>query len=114
MSHHPVGDPIHPHERGVTGRHLVEAAPHGQERVGDGVIHRVAWHAPGEEVPDRPVVAVVELRELQIADATSGARGVPPDAHTNSTPSTPSTVTPNLTRHGAHPAGRVYNEQRGS
>ena len=42
VTDHPVGDPVQPHQRRLTGRHLAEAAPHGEERVGDGVIHRVA------------------------------------------------------------------------
>ena len=109
----PGGRPRTPHQRRLTGGHLVETAPHGEERVSDDVVHRVAWHPPGEEVPDRPTVPFVELREPQVIGATSGARSAPPDAHAQLTPSTPSNVTWNLPRHGTRPAGRVYREQRG-
>jgi hypothetical protein len=87
-----------PRSGNLTGRHFTDAAPDGEKRVGDSVIHRVARYPPGEELPDRPVVPVIEIGEPKLIGVASRARGLPPDAHTQSTPSTPSPVTQNLLR----------------
>ena len=60
---HPVGDAVHPHQRRLAGGHLAEAAPHGEERVGDCVVNRVSRHPPAAVLPDRSVAPRVDLPE---------------------------------------------------
>jgi hypothetical protein len=63
VSDHPVGDPVHPHQRRLAGGNLVKTAPHGQERLGDHVIDGIGRHSSAAEIPDRSVALFVELRE---------------------------------------------------
>jgi hypothetical protein len=63
VSDHPVGDPVHPHQRRLTGGDLVKTAPHGKERLGDHVIDGIGRHSPAAEIPDRSAALFVELRE---------------------------------------------------
>lgn len=86
VSDHPVGNPIHPHQCVLASGDLAEAAPHRQERVGDGVIDRVARHPPAAIVPDRSVAPGVELGEAHLIARTYGARSAPPDAHDKTMP----------------------------
>jgi hypothetical protein len=73
MSDHPVGDPVQPHQRLFPGRHLIEAAPHGEERVRDRVVHRVDSNSPAAELTDRPVEPGMRLREPHLIGRPIGA-----------------------------------------
>jgi hypothetical protein len=68
-----VRSPGRPHQRLFPGRHLVEAAPHGEERVRDRVVHRVDSNSPAAELTDRPVEPGMRLREPHLIGRPIGA-----------------------------------------
>ena len=81
VSDHPKGDPVQPHQRLGAGGDVLEAAPSGEERLGDGVVHQIGGHTSTAEVADRSVVATVELVEHGVLGRVHERCGVRPLAH---------------------------------
>ena len=111
---HAVGDAVHPHQRRLTGGHLVEAAPYGEERIGDGVIHRVAAALAGRRNPES--AASIARRSAR----TAGRLRNVPRPPRRSRHSYPINAQHTCDRDdgsyrvtGPRVAGRIYHEQRG-
>jgi hypothetical protein len=73
VANHSVRDPVQPHQRLGSSGDIVAATPRSEERFGHGIVDEITRDAAAAEVPDRPVIAVVELGELGLfARATEG------------------------------------------
>ena len=57
MPDHPVADGVQPDEPSLAFRYLVDAAPHRQEHIGDGVVDGVGKSTAIAVGADRAVVA---------------------------------------------------------